>query len=478
LFLHGHNHLFARANQVNEFGPFLRQHLFTFTSASLPGGSLTCRIGNLLGCLYSDGDTTNAYNRYYPNWLSEVVLPFVNPATHRQHLRRTGLMPYNIETTTYTTADWNPYKYIFQTENATNFNSLMFCIQSCSSFVASELSGNTSIKSLRTKVPHLPGAYIISSYIRPTWHVQDIVLDVKGNGKDTDKIPSPGSFGTMCDKQKFGLTPVAPGDTSKKYDPKYPSASAAGPDPGKLTLKDFHESLYLVDKDPATGRELPESLTTETRSEFKHNVPDILVFAPGDVPPAGCSWPMLSGMAIYNGNVDSTTLRAPNPTDSLSLVRSRYVDGFVSARWIRPKFTERPTFLVMRQALTKISYGGVNMIYQSDKVHLPTYAQNGVQNYPRWSTWLWPFTSVPRMISSFFWPSTIPNQSSEFAAANDDVIDHMQVFELWSSFRMMSKAEKPTHLNVYFGVNHGEALFGRNSTIHKFPHPAERLYRP
>nr|WNH24520.1 capsid protein [Heterobasidion partitivirus 23] len=477
LFLHGHNHLFARANGINELVPYLMQSVFTFTSAGVNStGTLNTRVGNLLGCLYNTGGTTNTNLRYMPNWLSDVVLPFVNPATHRQHLRRTGLVAYNLDQPTYTSGTWNPYTYFFGTDNSTNFNAIISCVRACSVFVRDELKGTVSLSSIRNQVPHAPGSYMITSHIAPTWHVQPIEAPA-GTGTGTGNILPSGSFDEVTSVMKFGENITTP-PQNQRQPLTLPTKPTSDTDPTPIPADGFLSELYLVEGNAGAGIALPTGLTTELKSAFKHVTPDVLVFLPGDSTVSASSWCMLAGIAIYNGNVDSTTFRAPNSDDSISLIRSRYVDGFVSCRLIRPKFADRPTYLVMRQALKSISFGGTSMIYQSDKIFLPRYHQTEtLQTNSRWNL-LWPFTLFVRAILPSFAFSAIPNQQSGLATQGNPDYRAQQIFELWSSFRAMSCNERPSHNNVYFGVNPGECLFGRNSTLNKFPHPATLLHRP
>lgn len=483
MFLHGHNHLFQRATLVNEFGPFLMQELFTLTSHNVNAAhTLTVRIGNLLGCVYNTDNSaggnpaTNVNLRYVPNWLSELVLPFVNPATHRQHLRRTGLMAYTLESPTHTSATWNPYSYLFQTESATNFTSIVNCIRACSSFTKTELNGTSTLESIRTKVPHLPGSYMISSYTQPTWHTTPLAAGL-GTGTDTSRVPIPGTFTGLCDVMKFGQMLASPAAGNRQAF-NWPEATAINPAAPGLRIRNFQEQLYMVENPAGASITLPSGIAISAHNEHIHKTPDVLVFAPGDVPPSACGWPLLTGMVVYNGNLDSTTLRTPNPDTSLSVTRSRYVDGFISARLVRPKFTQRPTYIILRQAMKKISFGGFNFFGQSDVLVSPQYHQTETLTTASRLNLFWPITWVLNMVLPQYAFNAIPNTSTVNMNEADQDPRLYQIFEVWSSFRAMSSNERPNVNNVYFGVNHGEAIFGRNSTINKFSHPATLLFRP
>jgi len=483
IFLHGHNHLLTRANQVNEFGSFLMQELFRFTSASLShqGEPFVVRIGNLLGCVYNatphgGNPSSDRELRYFPNWLSEVCLPFVNPATHRQHLRRTGLMPYTLEVFNETSSDWNVYEYLFQTKSATNFTAIVNCVRACSAFVKSELNGGQTLAQLRTQVPHLPGAYMITDYIAPTWHCVPIEEPI-GSGIDTARIPKSGDFNGISDVQKFGMELKVPGPRDRQA-LKWPSANTKSDSATGIEIRNFHSELYQVEKQTDKSATLPDDVSIEERSESIHLTPDVLVFAPGDVPPSGCSWPMLAGFAVYNGNVDSTTLRAPNPRDSLSIIKSRYVDGYVSLRLIKPRFTRRDTYLILRRALRKIPFGGISMFVQSDTLIRPAFHQTNTQaTASRWNL-LWPFTRLLQAVLPQYAFSAVPNAPTPNMEEGEQDQSLYQIFEVWSSFRVMNALDRPSVENTFFGVNHGESIFGRNSTLNKFSHPAVLLFRP
>nr|BBU59843.1 capsid protein [Rosellinia necatrix partitivirus 17] len=479
IFMHGHNTLFNRADALGHHSRFLK---CVIANLSLSNGNDTIaarnyRVSNFLGCVYSNGAAANDA-RLVQNWLSRVILPFVDPATHRQHLRRTGISKFDLGVPTFTSANWNPYQYLFSSTVSSSFESTLDCIHACSEFSRDQLKASKTMSQLYTASNPAPGSYMIMAYSTPTWHTVNIPDNNFPDGEVT-----PGAFATLHDNHTlFGIAPTAA--TTNANNLTMPQAILTGPQAAQTTfvgagggsrLHGFLNALYLAEahQDPDTA--LPAQLTLDTRNDMKHTAPDTLVFAPSDATVSAAQHPMLAGIVVHNGNIDSTIVRTPNPTDELPMIRSRYIDGFVSLRVIRPRFMARPTWLIARQALERMSYNTINLLWRSDMIGLPRYdASHNAPNAGGAANLFWPFTFFRRVTQMLFGTNV---------AVSDPPVEPtntawMQVGDAWSSFRLSSDSNaRPSARNTFFGINHGEVIFGRNSTLNKFSHPSDLLRR-
>jgi hypothetical protein len=467
IFLHGHNTLFNRADALGHFSRFLGSRLFTYTNANPGAAPVHYSIGNLLGCVYP-GTPAAGDARIVQNWFSRIVLPFVDPATHRQHLRRTGIARFDLTSGTYTSANWNPYTFLFSSNNSSSFEAFLDCIHATSEFARDQFKASRKMSDLYQATNPAPGSYMIMSYSTPTWHTTPI-LDVSfPNGEMTS-----GNFDTLhTDHTKFGIAPTAA--TNNANNLTLPTVRQTPPT-ATSTVTGFIDSLYLAEQSGNTLVTVSDEFTVVERSEMKHTTPNVLVFAPADSTVQAAQHPMLAGIIVHNGNIDSTILRTPNPDDELPLIRSRYIDGFVSLRVIRPRFASRPTWLVVRQAIERMSYTTINLIWRSDMLALPRYdVDHNAPNVGAPARLFWPFTFLRRVTQMVFGTNVLVSNTAEPPA--DPRM--MQVADAWSSFRLTSDPNaRPSVENTFFGINHGEVIFGRNSTLNKFSHPSDLLRR-
>lgn len=467
IFLHGHNTLFNRADAIGHFSRFLRSPLFTYTNSNPGATPVLYNIGNLLGCVYSNGANADEA-RLVQNWFSRIVLPFVDPATHRQHLRRTGIARFDIRPGTFTHDDWNPYQFLFSTNSSSSFESFLDCIHATSEFARDQFKASRKMSDLYTASNPAPGSYMIMSYSSPTWHTAS-VPDVNFPVGEIE----PGNFDTLhSEHTKFGITPTAA--TRNSNDLTMPTVRQ-NPQTASSTLTGFITSLYLAELHADPDVSVSPEFTVTERNEMKHTTPNVLVFAPADSTVQAAQHPMLAGIVVHNGNIDSTILRTPNPEDELPLIRSRYIDGFVSLRVIRPRFAGRPTWLVVRQAIERMSYATINLIWRSDIIALPRYdVAHNAPNAGSPTRLFWPFTFLRRVTQMVFSTNVLTSESDHPPADPR----WMQVADAWSSFRLTSDPNaRPSTDNTFFGINHGEVLYGRNSTLNKFSHPSDLLRR-
>nr|QGA67325.1 capsid protein [Rhizoctonia solani partitivirus 7] len=471
IFLHGHNTLFNRADAIGHYSRFLRCELFNYTNANAGAANVLYRVGNMLGCVYSNGNN-NGDARFVQNWFSRVVLPFVDPATHRQHLRRTGISQFDISPSTSTAATWNPYTFLFSSNVSNSFEAFLDCVHSCSEFSRDQFKATKTLKDLFSASSPAPGSYMIMPYSSPTWH--NVAIP---QGNFPDGAVTAGDFATLhTNHTLFGIVPTAA--TGNGNTLTMPSA-VAGPGTAQGVpnprLTGFIGAAYLIEAHADPDVAVPEQFSVMTRDEMKHSVPNVLVFAPGDSTPSAAQHPMLSGIVVHNGNIDSTILKTPNPTDELPMIRSRYIDGFISLNVIRPRFASRPTWLIARQTMERISYATVNFLWRSDMVALPRYdASHNAPVAGGIGGLLWPFTFLRRITQMVF--------STNIAVSNSPnpptTPAHMQIGDAWSSFRLTSDSNaRPSVGNTFFGINHGEVIHGRDSTLNKFSHPSDLLRR-
>ncbi|AZL30774.1 capsid protein [Trichoderma harzianum partitivirus 1] len=467
IFLHGHNTLFNRADALGHFSRFLKSPLFRYTNGNPNARPIVYKVGNLLGCVYSSGNNANDA-RIVQNWFSRIVLPFVDPATHRQHLRRTGIARFDIQIGTFSSATWNPYKFLFSSDVSSSFESFLDCIHATSEFARDQFKATRRMSDLYNATNPAPGSYMIMSYSTPTWHTQDIPDVNFPDGEIT-----PGAFDTLhSDHTKFGNPPTAAETNANNL-----SLPTVTQNPATATSKiaGFMSALYLAEAHNGDAVAVSDEFQVVNRSEMKHTTPNVLVFAPADSTVQAAQHPMLSGIVVHNGNIDSTILRTPNPDDELPLIRSRYIDGFVSLRVIRPRFADRPTWLVVRQAIERMSYTTINLIWRSDIIALPRYdVEYNAPNAGNASRLFWPFTFLSRVTQMVFGTNVLVSNSDH--VPQDARM--MQVADAWSSFRLTSDSNStPNVVNTFFGINHGEVIFGRNSTLNKFSHPSDLLRR-
>ncbi|ADL66906.1 putative coat protein [Heterobasidion partitivirus 2] len=467
IFLHGHNTLFNRADAVGHYARFLRTELFSINSASLGNAARIMTIGNLIGCAYTP-NATQGSARLIQNWLSNAILPFVDPATHRQHLRRTGLAKYDLGLPTFTSANWNPYTFLFSSNVSSSFESFIDCAHACSEFSRDQLKASRHMSDLYSQVSPAPGSYMIQSYSTPTWHATSLPSASFPDGEITR-----GDFDTLHTTYTFfGIAPAAA--TANSNNLHMPEVRQ-NPATATSTLIGFVPNAYLIEQHADPDVAVPQQLSLIDRNEMKHTRPNILVFAPGDSTVSAAQWPILTGIVVHNGNIDSNVIKAPNPDDDLPQIRSRYVDGFVSLRVIRPRFANRPTWLIARQALERVSYSTINFLWRSDLIAVPRF--DAAHNAPAAggiTGLLWPFTFFRRVTQMIFGTNVAVSDSP----TDPTVASHKQVGDAWSSFRLTSDSNAvPSVENTYFGINHGEIIFGRNSTLNKFSHPSDLLRR-
>jgi len=464
IFLHGHNTLFNRADAVGHYSRFLKSVIFNMTSTEPAIANRPIRIANLLGCAYSNATNVAVLVQ---NWLSRVILPFVDPATHRQHLRRTGIAKFNLEPIDARPSTWNPYTFLFSTENSANFESFLDCVHACSEFTRDQFKATRKMSDLYKTAPPAPGSYMIMGYSTPTWHLSDIPENDFPAGEIT-----PGSFTTIHETHtRFGVTMTAPANNDN-------ALTLPTTDDGSAPANGFLDSIYMAAAHSATApghRLIHNGLTTETRSEMKHSMPNMLVFSPGDATVDSALHPMVAGLIVHNGNIDSLALKTPNPNDEIPYILSRYYDGFMSLRVIRPRFALRSTWLIIRQALETVTSNTLGLLWRSDMYLISQIdashnapATGGIRRlFPMW------FSNLP-VVAWMFGSNMLS------AAANSEPTNpiHRQVADAWSSFRLTNEPNaRPTVQNTAFGINHGEVTFGRNSTITKFSHPADLLRR-
>lgn len=467
IFLHGHNTLFNRADALGHFSRFLSRPLFSYMNSNPGAVPVVQTIGNMLGCVYSNGANANDA-RLVQNWFSRIVLPFVDPATHRQHLRRTGIANFQLTSETFVHNRWNPYTFLFSSNSSSSFESFLDCIHATSQFARDQFRATKTMKDLYQSSNPAPGSYMIMSYSTPTWH-STLIPPVNF----TDGEITTGDFDTLHnDHTAFGRAPTAA--TTNANSLTQP-VIRQNPPTATSAIHGFLNTLYFTESSAGPPVAVPDEFTVAERNEMKHTTPSVLVFAPSDSTVQAAQHSMLAGIVVHNGNIDSNIIRTPNPDDELPLIRSRYIDGFVSLRVIRPRFANRPTWLILRQAIERMSYNTINLIWRSDMISVPRYdTAANAPNLGITSHLYWPFTFLRRVTQLVF--STNVLVSDPPVTPNDE--RYMQVADAWSSFRVTSDPNvRPTIRNTYFGINHGEILYGRNSTLNKFSHPSDLLRR-
>nr|WNH24516.1 capsid protein [Heterobasidion partitivirus 7] len=461
IFLNGHNTLFNRADSVGHYSNFLKAPIFNMTSTSPTIAARVIRVANLIGCAYN-----NASNNIVlvQNWLSRVILPFVDPATHRQHLRRTGIAKFNLETIDSRPSTWNPYRFLFTTESAANFESFLDCVHASSEFNRDQLKATKKMSDLFRSVPPAPGSYMIMSYSTPTWHLADLDATHFPAGELT-----PGSFTTLHNEHtRFGVQITSP--TTNANNITVPTT-----DDGSGPATGFIENLYLASKHTGPAHNSASmGFDIIQRNEMKHSMPNMLVFSPGDSTVDAAIHPMVSGLIVHNGNIDSTAVRTPNPDDEIPYILSRYYDGFMSLRVIRPRFALRTTWLIARTAMESVSNATLGLLWRSDRFQVSRIDAD--HNAPAAGGFMrmFPFYFVSNVTNWIFGNNML--SSNTVNEPTDPA--HRQIADAWSSFRITDEPNAlPTVKNTAFGINHGEVLFGRNSTITKFSHPADLLRR-
>jgi hypothetical protein len=468
LMILAHNNLFEKVDDVGYNARFLLSVIFTITSAALGTAAFPVTVANLIGGLYSrvSPPTVATDARYLPSWLSSIVTPLADPATHRQHLRKTAISKIDFQPSTTTSATWNPYTEAFGANTPGNFRSILELIKSMKEYAPKVWSSTFTFESINNDFTTSGSAYIIHGHEAPCHHFQNLsVLTGMLSTRATAATLNPmtrGTFDAFAPLAKFGTAIPFP----------------TGPTPILRTTPptEYEGSYYLVEAASTTTPSAP-GLTVIEPTERAHYAPNVIGFHPTDSNPESLFPALAAGISVYNGNVDGTIHIAPSPADDIGLNNSRYFDGFISAAHIRPRFANLDTHLVIRRAFQRVSTAGIFALWNSTTVTVPKF--DATRTETNAGTFL---ALIFRLIPNAVWTrfsSSIRPGTAPPPATTDAQVNALQVVDLWSSFRYMTNDDaRPTNRTVYMAANPGEHWFGNATNRFELPHPSELVHRP